>query len=371
MNQRPIAGRYRIIGTLRSEGNVEVHVCEDLTLGRRVRVRVFDESVDPAVAQSKVSAVATLTHPRIARVFDSGWDGGRFYVVSEHAASDLASNPPGPDVGRAVIEQASQAINYAHERGVVHGQLTAHHLLATESGVKVDGFGTADLAGVEAVDDHAALRAIAAALGTPRASKPTAPAQPRPDKRNLVWIAAAAVLFAVAIGWTLRSPGKPTPDGTTPVPPDSQRIAISNVADFDPLGDSSENRSRVERVYDGDPGTFWTTETYRGSAVFNGAKDGVGVILHFDSPQLVGFARVRTPVAGCDIEIRTAPNRLTDPNDWDTIAELPGAGVDSVVEFPATRSNWWLVWITKLATGVPGSGNGFACGIGEVDLYAP
>jgi hypothetical protein len=42
----------------------------------------------------------------------------------------------------------------------------------------------------------------------------------------------------------------------------------------------------------------------------------------------------------------------------------------AAIEFDGASARYWLVWITKLTTGVPGAGDKFACAIKEVDLFA-
>ncbi len=61
----------------------------------------------------------------------------------------------------------------------------------------------------------------------------------------------------------------------------SDAIIISAVT-FDPEGDGEENDDLVERVIDGDSSTSWRTSCY--SNEYMGAKDGVGIVVSFDTP---------------------------------------------------------------------------------------
>jgi hypothetical protein len=146
---------------------------------------------------------------------------------------------------------------------------------------------------------------------------------------------------------------------------------VASYADFDPGGDGRERRSAVPRIADGDPRTFWATESYSGGPDFSGLKEGVGVLVDLGSAQLVGRAQVLLIQPGCSFEVRHAERREGRAEDWTSVAAQQEAPQTTVLEFPATRARWWLLWITQLVQGVPGSGRSWACGVSEVALYPP
>ena len=56
---------------------------EDLELGRRVAVKVLARDADPVRFEREARAVASLTHPNVARVFDFGESEDGPYMVLE------------------------------------------------------------------------------------------------------------------------------------------------------------------------------------------------------------------------------------------------------------------------------------------------
>src|SRR4051795_9794417 len=101
-----------------------------------------------------------------------------------------------------------------------------------------------------------------------------------------------ALLVVIALAWWIgdkvlsvasdveKVPGS-TPSVSTPAQgsqgaaaPAGQAVPITGAEVYDPLGDGEpENDSDVEKAYDGDPSTSWSTLEYRGSPAFGNLKD--------------------------------------------------------------------------------------------------
>src|SRR5215208_6760538 len=83
-----VAGRYRLVEPIGAGGMGRVYRAHDEVLDRDVAVKLLDEStpggaeLGPACA-AEARAAAGLAHPGIARVFDSGVQDGRCFVVME------------------------------------------------------------------------------------------------------------------------------------------------------------------------------------------------------------------------------------------------------------------------------------------------
>jgi hypothetical protein len=83
--------------------------------------------------------VRELEHPNISRVLDVGQDGDRLFVVSELVDGETLRNvldALGPErlelrEADAVIESLGSALAYAHDRGVVHGDVRAENIIVT------------------------------------------------------------------------------------------------------------------------------------------------------------------------------------------------------------------------------------------------
>jgi hypothetical protein len=162
----------------------EVYDARDHEQGRDVSLTVVrtDFAGDPGRRerfQRDASAAALVEHPHILTVHNVGADAQAAYIISEPIQGRTlrevrAGGPIPPGAGAQFVPQIAAALAAAHERGVVHGNLTPDHILFTANGVKVIGFGLASAAGspeATASGDLAAFDAISEILtGLPRAT---------------------------------------------------------------------------------------------------------------------------------------------------------------------------------------------------------
>jgi serine/threonine-protein kinase len=153
-----LAGRYRIVHLLGVGQTAEVYEAEDLSLQRRVVVKVLladlaaHESVRRAF-RDRIIRASTLSHPHLARVFDGGQESGAIFMISEYlsggsledvlAAGRRFSVDDGARLGRDV----ASALAYVHEQGFVLGDLSPSKLLFDAEGqVRVSDVALAGLA---------------------------------------------------------------------------------------------------------------------------------------------------------------------------------------------------------------------------------
>ena len=130
----------------------DVYRATDTTLGRTVTIKVLREDVVADAPRREAlmeSARRTLSlsHPNIAALFHVGEEGGRHYLVFEHAAGQTiraAVAGSAMNVRRAVDlgAQIADALADAHAQGFVHGSLNPEAIVLTQTGrVKIFGFG--------------------------------------------------------------------------------------------------------------------------------------------------------------------------------------------------------------------------------------
>jgi eukaryotic-like serine/threonine-protein kinase len=158
-----IAGRYQLERRIAVGGMGEVWEAEDTRLGRSVAVKVLrpELSDDPEfLLRFRIEArtVASLDHSGIAAVHDygedDGLDGGHrtAYLVmelvrGEPLSSMIARGPLDPEQTLRIMEQASRALQAAHERGYVHRDVKPGNILIRVDGkVKLTDFGIAKAA---------------------------------------------------------------------------------------------------------------------------------------------------------------------------------------------------------------------------------
>src|ERR1700686_2870914 len=85
---RVLGGRYRLIRPLGTGASAHVYVAEDVTLGRRVAVKLLHPALAGDAAflrrfRAEARVVAALRHPNILRVYDWGEEDGAPYLVME------------------------------------------------------------------------------------------------------------------------------------------------------------------------------------------------------------------------------------------------------------------------------------------------
>ncbi len=159
-----LAGRYEVSGLLGSGGMADVYAGRDLRLERPVAVKVLrpgqagDTAFRTRFHREALSA-ASLNHPRIVAVYDTGEDrvdGVEVpFIVLEYVEgrtlSDLVRDGPRPTVSDALRMTADvlDALGHAHEHGIVHRDVKpANVMLSARHGVTVMDFGIARPVGV-------------------------------------------------------------------------------------------------------------------------------------------------------------------------------------------------------------------------------
>ena len=147
-------GRYRITGKIGEGGIGTVWRARDTLLGRTVALKLLSDSFQGSEKARRRflhegQAAASLDHPGIVAVYDAGEAEGRAYIalaiVDGETLSELAARRlmPIPEAVRIVCE-ACAALGHAHERGVVHRDVTARNIMVARDGrVVVLDFGLA------------------------------------------------------------------------------------------------------------------------------------------------------------------------------------------------------------------------------------
>ena len=154
MSPQATIAHYRITSKLGEGGMGEVWRATDTKLNRQVAVKVLpaEFAADPdrlARFQREAQVLASLNHPNIAAIYGVEADGETTVLVMEliegpTLEEQLAHGPIPAADALPIAVQIAEALEAAHERGVVHRDLKPANVKITPEGrVKVLDFGLA------------------------------------------------------------------------------------------------------------------------------------------------------------------------------------------------------------------------------------
>jgi serine/threonine-protein kinase len=154
-------GPYRVINSIAVGRMVSAYLAR--TDGPHESTVIMIKCIDAHVIEdekfiqailNEARAVARISDPNVARVFDVGKDEGTYWIAMEHLQgeplrelmrrTDEAGQPMPPEIACRVIADAAEGLHTAHELRLVHGHVTPDHLFVTHAGsTKVVDFGIA------------------------------------------------------------------------------------------------------------------------------------------------------------------------------------------------------------------------------------
>jgi eukaryotic-like serine/threonine-protein kinase len=167
-----LGGRYRLEERIASGGMGDVWRGTDDVLGRTVAVKILLPALldEPGFAErfrGEARTMATINHPGVVDIYDYGSDRQVAFLVMEYVDGDPLSRTLSRvsrlTVARtmALVAQAADALQAAHEKGIVHRDVKPGNLLVRPNGTLVlTDFGIARSALV------GQLTAAGAVLGT-------------------------------------------------------------------------------------------------------------------------------------------------------------------------------------------------------------
>jgi len=160
-----LVDRYRIERELGQGGMAIVYLAEDLKHHRRVAVKVLRPELAASLGAERflreIEIAATLRHPHILPLFDSGITAGPHaepssrraaeffyyvmpYVEGESLRDRLNRETQLPlDAALQIAREVGDALSYAHHRGVVHRDIKPENILLESGHAVVTDFGIA------------------------------------------------------------------------------------------------------------------------------------------------------------------------------------------------------------------------------------
>ncbi|MGA9494671.1 MAG: protein kinase [Terriglobales bacterium] len=146
-------GPYEIQSPLGAGGMGEVYRAKDTRLDRTVAIKVLPAhlSDDPALKQRmerEAKAISALQHSNICTLYDIGSQDGTDFLVMEYLegqtlADRLVKGALPLDQVLKIGAEIAQALEQAHQQGVIHRDLKPANIMLTKSGAKLMDFGLA------------------------------------------------------------------------------------------------------------------------------------------------------------------------------------------------------------------------------------
>ncbi len=148
-----LGDRYRIERELGHGGMSVVFLAEDLKHHRRVAIKLLKPELSAVLGSERflreIEIAATLQHPHILPLFDSGQADGLLYYVMPFAEGEslrqrLAREQQLPlDAALRITREVGSALQYAHEHGVVHRDIKPENIMLSGGQAVVADFGIA------------------------------------------------------------------------------------------------------------------------------------------------------------------------------------------------------------------------------------
>lgn len=166
-------GRYEVTEQLGEGGMATVYKAFDARLNRFVAVKVIlpvqqDRAQFLARFDREARSLAQLSHPNIVKVLDYGEEQGTTYLVMEYlpggTLKDKLGQPMEWQQAARLLVPIARALEYAHQRNLVHRDVKPANILLTESAQPMlSDFGIAKLL----TGDETQLTRTGVGIGTP------------------------------------------------------------------------------------------------------------------------------------------------------------------------------------------------------------
>ena len=178
-------GRFRVEKLLGGGGMGLVYLAEQVSLGRKVALKVLREDL-PLTAnvgerfRREALLLSSVEHPGVVRVIDFGHHGAAACLVMELVEGDSLETvlqreaPMSVERTEAIVLQLAHGLSAIHERGIVHRDLKPDNVTLSKSTQGVEtarllDFGIARLA---APDEASHVTQVGFVLGTPEYMSP-------------------------------------------------------------------------------------------------------------------------------------------------------------------------------------------------------
>ena len=201
-----LADRYRIERELGAGGMATVYLARDLKHDRNVALKVLRPELAESLGRDRflreIQLAATLSHPHILPLHDSGdASGALFYVMPNVDGQSLRDRLdderqlPIDEAVRIAMEVAG-ALDHAHRHGVIHRDVKPENIMLQDGHALVADFGIG-----KAVDEAGAdtLTQLGMSVGAPAYMSPEQAAGDEVDGRSDIY-SLGCVLYEMIVG---------------------------------------------------------------------------------------------------------------------------------------------------------------------------
>jgi hypothetical protein len=175
-----LSDRYRIERELGAGGMATVYLAEDLRHDRKVAIKVLKPELSAVIGAERflreIKTIATLQHPHILGLIDSGEVNGTAYYVMPFVEGESLRDRlhrekqlPIADAVRIAAEVAA-ALDYAHRHGVIHRDIKPENVMLHDGSALVADFGIA--LAVSHAGGASRMTETGMSLGTPHYMSP-------------------------------------------------------------------------------------------------------------------------------------------------------------------------------------------------------
>ncbi|XP_064602011.1 MAP/microtubule affinity-regulating kinase 3-like isoform X4 [Liolophura sinensis] len=152
VTNEPHIGKYRLVKTIGKGNFAKVKLAKHVPTGREVAIKIIDKTqLNPSSLQKlfrEVRIMKLLDHPNIVKLFEVVETEKTLYLVMEYASGGevfdylVAHGRMKEKEARAKFRQIVSAVQYCHQKHIVHRDLKAENLLLDgDMNIKIADFG--------------------------------------------------------------------------------------------------------------------------------------------------------------------------------------------------------------------------------------